>query len=163
MKQRRHRTLKNREDTYCMKGHSTIGGRNERNDSNGAVGWASKSHRTQPPSSSAGPRQDAGADEEIHLVGVGGVEEGKGRNTLLQCGVQVALVGPDISQRQAALKDPVPGARRVGECPHVTTGALGQPWICTYLSLPPLTFTHRFMPRLTGSEGSSSRTDGSAT
>ena len=65
-----------------MKGHSTIGGRNERNDSNGAVGWASKSHRTQPPSSSAGPRQDAGADEEIHLVGVGGVEEGKGWNTL---------------------------------------------------------------------------------
>ena len=46
--------------------------------------------------------KDAGADEEIHLVGVGGVEEGKGRNTLWQCGVQVALVGPDISQKASA-------------------------------------------------------------
>ena len=36
------------------------------------------------------------------LSGSVGVEEGKGRNTLWQCGVQVALVGPDISQKASA-------------------------------------------------------------
>jgi hypothetical protein len=52
--------------------------------------------------------KDAGADEEIYLVGVRGAEECKGWNPLWWCGVQVALVGPDISQRQSCAHGPSP-------------------------------------------------------
>ena len=53
--------------------------------------------------------ENARAQEEVNLARICRVEECKGRYAPWQHCFQVALVGPDVGQAHAALRDPFPG------------------------------------------------------